>query len=156
VQGQQTGSAGLTEISVECAGPTLAELLREFPPGAYQILGTALDGSLHLGTATLTSQFPGLFGLVSPAPGATLATEAVFVSWSPSPGARDYELEIEQESIGMSFSIRLSPDQIAFHVPPEILEHGQTYDISLTVRGDTDNELEVETSFSTAPRAFGG
>jgi hypothetical protein len=155
LQGQRTGSAGLTEVSVECEAPTLAELLREFPPGTYRVLGTALDGSLLLGTAALTTQFPGLFSLVSPVPGSTLATEAVFVSWTPSAGARDYELEIEQEAIGMSFSIRLPPEQIAFHVPPEILEHAQNYDISLTVRGDTDNELEIETSFSTAPRASG-
>ena len=147
---QPASALGLSEVALECKGSTLAEVLREFAPGVYQVRGTTADGSKVEGSVVLAAQFPGLFHVLAPLAGAPVPIDEVVIAWTPSRGASVYTLEIEQADSAMSFTTRLPPGQTSFHVPAQILERGQNYDISLTVRGDTDNEFELEAAFVTA------
>lgn len=140
---------GISELSLECEGVTLATALREFPPGDYFVEATTIDGGLVEGTVELRAGLPGLFAVVSPAAGEALSADDVTIAWTPSRGAARYLLEVEQEETEFSFSITLSPSRTHFTLPAHVLEPGRPYEYSLVVQGDTDNELEVEGSFVT-------
>jgi len=140
-------ASGLAEIELESEGETLRELLENFPCGAYFVEATCVDGVLVEGFATLKPRLPGFFGVVVPLPGERVAHADLTLAWTPSEGAAGYSLEIEQEELDFSLEIQLPPSQTSFRVPAHVLLPGQTYEYSLAVRGDTDNELEVEGKF---------
>ena len=146
-----TRALGVFETELEFEAETLADLLREIPPGAYRVVGTAADGARFQGAVEFAPELPGPFRLLSPPPGAQLGLEDVVFEWTPARGAAAYTLEIEDEDLGMTYETRLSPAQTFFQVPAAILTAGRSYDISLTVSGDTDDELELETRIQTAP-----
>ena len=56
---------------------------------------------------------------------------------------------MEQQGRGLSFEIELPDWQSSFTIPAELLRPNTAYDYSLAVEGDTDNELEVEGTFTT-------
>ena len=141
---------GISELALDCKDVTLRDALREYPPGNYLVQATTVDGASIEGTAKLERGFPGFFAVVSPLPQQVVRSENVTISWTPSRGASRYELEIEQDEIGFVYKVRLPPWQTSFELPARTLEPGTTYEFSLTVQGDTDNELEVEGSFVTA------
>lgn len=150
----QTRSTGISEISLECEGTRLREVLREFPPGEYLVQATTVDGRPVEGIARLRSRFPGYFEGLAPLDGETVLTEDVTIAWTPSQGAARYLLEIEQEDSGFSLEITLPASQTSFTVPSQILRPNQAYEYSLSVEGDTDNQLEIEGRFVT-PRVTG-
>jgi hypothetical protein len=145
-------ASGLAQIELEHEGATLAELLHDYPSGRYLVEATTPTGERIVGFTTLSTEFPGAFALLSPKPTTPVPMDAVKVAWTPARAADHYVLEIESDELGMSFEIELPATQTAFEVPAALLQPGQPYDISLTVRGDTDNELEVEGGFWTAQR----
>jgi hypothetical protein len=145
-----TRALGVFEAELEFEAATLADVLREIPPGAYRVVGTAADGARFQGAVEFAPQLPGPFRMLSPAPGAQLGLEDVVLEWTPSRGAAEYTVEIEDEELGMTYVTRLPAVQTLFQVPASILAAGRHYDISLTVSGDTDDELELETGFQTA------
>lgn len=147
-----TASSGVSELSLECEGASLREVLREFPPGDYFVRATTVDGLPVAGIARLHSRFPGLFAVVSPPDGEVVPEGGVTIAWTASRGAARYVLEVEQDESGFALEIALPPEHTSFTVPAEILRPGQAYEYSLTVEGDTDNQLEIEGGFVT-PRA---
>ncbi|MFN0007076.1 MAG: hypothetical protein ACKVXR_04140 [Planctomycetota bacterium] len=152
-------STGLAEISLECEGNSLRDVLREFPPGEYRVQATTLKGLPVEGIARLSNRFPGLFAAVAPIDGEVVPEGDVTIEWTSSRGAARYVLEVEQEESGFTLEVALIPGETRFTVPAQLLRPGVTYEYSLAVQGDTDNELEVEGRFATASgsagRAFG-
>ncbi len=145
----QAGALGIAEFALESEGASLAEVLDEYPPGEYAVEATCVDGRALAGRARLGSTLPGWFAVSSPLPGEVVDREQLTLSWTPARNAARYMLEIEQEELGFGFETWLPAGQTSFKVPAELLQRGVTYDYSLTVQGDTDNELEIEGRFVT-------
>lgn len=143
---------GIHELSLEAEGGTLAQLLEAYPPGDYEVEALTLAGDRLRGTARLGAAFPGPFRVLSPAAGDVLPPGDVLLTWSPARSAACYVLEIEQEQSGFSLELRMQPGERRCVIPAQVLRAGETYDYSLTVQGDNDNELELEGRF-VAPRA---
>lgn len=145
-----TGAAlGVSELALEWEGDTLAEALDTFPPGDYVVEAITVDGRALEGRVRLQSGFPGLFAVVSPLPGEIVPADGATLAWTLPRGAAGYTLEIEQPELGFALEVGLAPWQTSFTVPAELLEPGRTYEYSLAVQGDTDNELELEGAFAT-------
>lgn len=141
---------GVSELILETEGVTLGEVLRQYYPGDYRLEGTTIDGGRIEGTVKLSDRFPGFFTVLSPLPGGAPSPGDVTISWTPSRGAARYVLEVEQDELGFVFETRLPPWQTSFTIPAQVLQPGESYEYSLVVQGDTDNELEVEGGFVTA------
>jgi len=146
---------GVSELALECEGDTLAEALDAFPLGDYVVEATTVDGQALEGRVRLQSGFPGHFAVLSPLPGEIVQTDGATLAWTLPRGAAGYTLEIEQEELGFALEVGLAPWQTSFTVPAEMLQAGRTYEYSLAVQGDTDNELEVEGAFTTATAVKG-
>ncbi len=140
----------VTELMVECDGVTLGQAFGEYPAGLYHVEGRTMSGALVRGSVRLDHRFPGLFAVVRPRPGEVVAVEDATLTWTPSERAVRYLLEIEQDASGFSFELALPAGQTSFTVPQALLRPGECYEYSLSVEGDTDNELEVEGAFWTA------
>lgn len=152
LDGSDTMALGVSELALETEGVTLGEVLREYRPGEYRVEATTIDGVPIAGTVELGGGFPGFFSVLSPFPGEVISSGDVTISWTPSRGAARYVLEIEQDELGFVFETRLPPWQTSFTIPVQVLQPGETYEYSLVVQGDTDNELEIEGGFVTAGR----
>jgi hypothetical protein len=144
------GALGVSEVALECEGATLADALRAMPPGDYRVEALTVNGGRVEGRVTLHDGFPGLFAVVSPLPGEVVSAKEVTLTWTPARGAARYTLEVEQAELGFELETSLPPWQQSFTLPSALLEPGRTYEYSLAVRGDTDNELEIEGTFVTA------
>lgn len=140
---------GVSELALESEGVSLADALREFPPGHYSVEATTLEGAVLFGSVELSGDLPGLFSVVSPLPGECVAPESAQLSWTAARGAARYVLEIENEALGFGFELQLPAWQTSYALPPNMLQPGETYEYSLVVQGDTDNELEIEGTLLT-------
>jgi hypothetical protein len=146
----ERSALGVSELALETEGVALRSVLRAFPPGRYAVIATTMDGLSVEGTVELSGRFPAPFSVLSPSPGGPVPAGDVTIAWTPSAGAVRYVLEIEQDELGFSFETRLPPWTTQFTVPIQVLQRGETYDYSLVVQGDTDNELELEGTFVVA------
>ena len=144
------GLAG-SEISMETEGKSLREVLARYPVGTYKVHGLTWDGDSISGSVELSAHFPGQFTAGFEGKPRTVQIQSAELSWSPSRLAESYQLEIESESLNAEFSVRLPASATSFLIPVQLLAPDATYEYSLSVKGDTDNELEVEGSFTTAP-----
>ena len=147
---RERGACGLAAVEIESEAATLRDALREYPQGSYLVEALAVDGATIAGRAVLSARFPPAIEVLAPAPGATVPFGDVRIEWTPSAGAARYAIEIEQEELGLELSFELGPGATSFDVPVQVLQPGRAYEYSLAVRGDTDNELEVEGGFVTA------
>ena len=102
------------------------------------------------GSVYLSHELPGPFAVVSPLPDAVVATREATLAWTPSSRAARYILEIEQHELGFRLEVALPPLETSFTIPSGLLRTGERYEYSLTVEGDTDNELEIEGTFRVA------
>ncbi len=141
---------GVSEVALEYEG-SLRDVRREYPAGEYIVEATTLDGELVGGTVSLSHAFPGRFLVLSPQPADLVDAADATIAWTPAPGAKSYTLEIEHDASGFQLEIVLPPWQTHFTAGGPMLRPGETYEYSLAVQGDTDNELEYEGSFTTAP-----
>jgi hypothetical protein len=155
LEGPGRGTLGISELALECAGATLGDTLRAFPPGDYRVEATTVDGAWVKGRVTLRDGLPGLFAVVEPQPGELVLPEAATLTWTPARGAARYLLEIEQPELDFKLETTLPPWQLSFTLPAALLQPGRAYEYSLAVQGDTDNELELEGTFLTAPLTGG-
>ncbi len=138
---------GLSELKYEGAAVSLRELLRQFEPGAYRAMGKTLDGAEVEGWANLRIEFPGPFAVTTPTE-VPRSKDGVVIEWTPSRGAVEYRFEIESDAAGFSFEQTLPAHRTSITLPPGLLQNGEAYEYSLSVKGDTDNELEIEGSIS--------
>jgi hypothetical protein len=141
---------GAHEIEFGSEEASLALILREFPAGPYTVDGRTVSGRRVSASVELSHGLPGLFTVLAPRPNEVVPLSQATLSWSESAGAARYVLEVEQDELGFSLEVVLPPWITSFTVPEALLEPGVSYEYSLAVQGDTDNELEVEGSFHTA------
>jgi hypothetical protein len=134
---------GLREVELELASAALPELLARFPEGTYVVRVASALAAPSYGEVVLDHALPGRFKLLEPADG-ELSAERPTISWSPSPGACGYSVELEDEASGFAMELVLPSRVTSFRVPAELLAAGGTYELSLTAQGDTDNETEIE------------
>jgi hypothetical protein len=65
-----------------------------------------------------------------------------------------YQVVVEQEELGLVFSVDLPPDVTSIDVPASFIELGDQFKLEILVREVSGNQTAVETCFaigSTAP-----
>ncbi len=140
----------LNAIALGADGGSVGELLNTYPAGPYFVRGTTSHGLQVWGTVMLSPDLPARFHVVEPPDRGVLRRHAATLSWHPSAGAAQYTLEIEKDSGEHCLEVVLPTSCVSFTIPSEVLAAGSSYDYSLVARGDTDNEIEVEGSFTVA------
>lgn len=146
VLGSQTVAStrvGLQELELELASDFLPDLLARFPEGRYLVRATSALSAPIVEEVPFDHALPGRFRLIEPADG-EMRAERAELSWTPSPNARRYALEIEQPDGDFTMEVVLPASSTSFRVPAGVLVPGATYELSLTAQGDTDNETEIE------------
>lgn len=143
--------AALAELSFECEEVPLGRALAEYPAGEYRVEGTAVSGAPVRGTAHLSHEFPGPVAVLAPHPAEVVAGGDVEFSWTAAGGAARYVLEVEEPGGDFSLELELPRSRTRVTLPGALLGADRRYEYSLAVQGDTDNELEVEGAFVTAP-----
>jgi len=146
---QPNKTVSTREMSMELEGGSLSTLKAEYPEGWYRVEALTVKGELVTGSVRLEHKLPGPFAVLGPDPGVDVPFgENVTVAWTPSAGATRYLLEVENDLAEFSINLALPPSQTRFTLPGSLLVSSGEYDISLTVEGDTDNQLEFESRFT--------
>ncbi len=73
----------------------------------------------------------------------------LIITWSPVPGASAYELEIENEALGVEIEMELGPEITQISLPPEMLRPNSEYEIGLAVENELGNIIVSECVFET-------
>jgi hypothetical protein len=136
---------GASEISLEADAIPIAQALSVYPEGRYLLQGRTLGGAPVQAAVLLSHRFPGPFHVLPVEQTGPAGT--VTISWTASPGAVRYQLEVENDELGESFEFVLGAHRTSVSLPADLFVQGATYEVSLVSRGDTDNELEIETGF---------
>jgi len=150
-----------------------AKFFRRFPAGEYEIEGTTLDNKEMESVAELTHLLPAQpenirvnGSLLSPGcdeddPKMVTDTgEGLVISWAPVTLSHpelgetnqpifveQYEVVLEEEELGLVFSVELPPDENQVQVPQAFLELGEEFKLEILVREESHNQTAVETCF---------
>jgi hypothetical protein len=166
---------GLTELFFESAEPTFDELpprrfFRRFPQGEYEIEGITLRGEELESTAILTHVLPA-------PPGNIMVNEEgvpedcdedlvpsvaapVTISWDPVTSSHPelgitgvavevvrYQVVVEQEDLGLAFSVELPPAVTQVEIPQAFTDLGEEFKLEILVREASGNQTAVESCF---------
>ena len=166
---------GLTEIFFESAEPTFDELdpadfFRRFPAGEYEVEGITLEGEELESEVELTHLLPAPPGNIKlngiPAaedcdadPLPAVGTPVV-ISWDPVTLSHPdlgrtnepidvvrYQVVVEQEDLGLAFSVELPPDITEVQIPEAFTKLGEEFKFEILVREDSGNQTAVESCF---------
>ena len=138
---------GLAEVLIESAEPSIAQVKKAFPEGQYTFMARTVSGQRVEGTVTLSHD-------LLPAPSFTPQDEEVdpdhvVVSWSPVPGAAAYQVEVEQDDIGVNLTVTVGPDVTSLEIPSGFLEPDTEYEVGVATIAPTGNVSVAESSFTT-------
>jgi hypothetical protein len=167
---------GLTELFFESAEPTFDELapeefFRRFPEGEYQIEGTTLEGEELESTVMVTHLLPAPVENIEvngvpvpedcdegPVPS---VSGPVTITWDPVALSHPelgrtgepievvkYQVVVEQEELGLVFSLDLPPDVTSIDIPVGFLALGNEFKLEILVRETSGNQTAVETCFA--------
>ena len=140
---------GQGEILVESAEPSVAAVKKAFPAGPYLFVARTVSGQHVSGRVRLSHR-------LLPAPSFTPADEEdvdpdhAVVSWTPVPGAAGYQVEIEQDDLGDTFTVTVGPDVSSLEIPKGFLRPGTEYEIGVATLSPSGNVAVAESSFTTA------
>jgi hypothetical protein len=166
---------GLTELFFESAEPTFDDLpprrfFRRFPQGEYEIEGTTLRGEELESAAILTHVLPAppedimVNGMAVPEDcdegPVPVVTPPVIITWGavtsshPELGITGvavevvrYQVVVEQEDLGLSFSVELPPAVTVVEIPQAFTDLGEEFKVEILVREDSGNQTAVESCF---------
>lgn len=167
---------GLTELFFESAEPTFDELppeafFQRFPEGEYEIEGKTLDKEELESIAVLTHLLPAPVENImvnwvavpescdaDPIPS---VAAPVVVSWDPVTESHPdlgrtgepievdrYQVVVEQEDLGLVYSLDLPPSQTEVELPEAFTDLGEEFKLEILVREASGNQTAVETCFA--------
>ena len=166
---------GLTELFFESAEPTFDELSPEeffnrFPEGIYEIEGLTLERDKLESEVELTHLMPAPAGNVrvsgiaaaencdvEPLP---VVSQPVIISWDPVTGSHPYlgrtgeaievdryQVVVEQEELGLDFSVNLPPYVTELEIPAGFIALGEEFKFEILVREESGNQTAIESCF---------
>lgn len=161
------GEQGGTELFLESAEPTLAELpleqlLERFPEGRYRFRGTGLEGERYVGSARLTHDLPDGPTLVSPLEGGSPQdprdTTVVWEPVDPPNGSPiiGYQVLVVQPETGITalpkvvLDVMMPPTATSMAVPPGFLLPGTEYEWEVLAIEQGGNQTLSSSFFTTS------
>ncbi len=149
---------GLTELFSESSEPPFGEFsldrFRElFPEGEYRFEVTAVDGTLMVGTATLSHDFPAGPVITSPVEDSELPRNDVVVRWEPVTEPAGIEiggyqvLVVQEEPVVRTLSADLPADATRLTIPAGFLQRGVEYKVEVLAVAASGNKTLSERSF---------
>ena len=153
------GQQGVTELFFESAEPsfdvqTLDELLALFPEGVYRFEGTTTEGKKVRGKTRLKHAIPDAPVLVHPVEDGSVFFDDAVIQWmavADPPGSRiiGYQVIVETDDDGMSFTVDLGRDARRVRVPPEFMDPGTEYKFEVLAIEKNGNRTASEREFTT-------
>jgi hypothetical protein len=168
---------GLTEIFFESAEPTFDELppkkfFRRFPAGEYEIEGVTLRNKEMESMVRLTHLLPAppeniqingtpLFEGCDDEPVEIKENgNGLLIEWAPVTTSHpelgitgrnifieQYEVVLENEDLGLVFSVELPPDVTEIQIPRAFSDLGEEFKLEILAREKSHNQTAVETCF---------
>ncbi len=150
VQFNATGNfaeLGITELRLESAEPSPAEVLALFPPGEYKFRGKTVEGERLVGEGELSHDLltPPTF---TPSDGEEVDLEEVEVEWY-APGAELVEIIIESDDSEAVFDVIVEADVESLDVPEQFFEPNTEYKIEILSISENGNKTITESTFVT-------
>jgi hypothetical protein len=140
---------GLTEMSSETSEPDITSAFVAYPEGDYTFTGTAFDGTIVTGVATLSHTVPTAPVVTAPKDGAEISKHKALVKWDLDPTVDHYWVEIEQEDPPVDYTIQLPPGVHKFKFPSSLLLDGASYNVGVAAVGANGNATVSEVGFDT-------
>ena len=164
---------GYREFYLESPESGLDAITAAYPEGSYLLVGTSTARDQLVGLVELSHELPEAPAILTPPADSTVSPdEDLVISWEPVDGADDYIVELElveedegegngegegdgegeegDEGLDVELAFEVSADITAITIPAALLSPGSTYEVSVAVEGeDNDNLTEVETEFAT-------
>ena len=142
---------GITELFFESAEPSPAEVLANFPPGAYSFEGITVNHAALSGTAILSHDLPPAPVFVSPLTGEEVSPVDLVIEWNAIAGLEAYEVIVANEEAGLSMTVRLPGTVTTLTVPNEFLDADASYKSEILSIAPNGNKTITEIAFDTAP-----
>ena len=138
---------GITELRLESAEPSPAQVLALFPPGEYKFRGKTVHGDKLVGEGELSHDLlpPPTF---TPSDGEEVDPEDAEVEWD-APGAELVEVIIESDESEAVFDVIVEADTESLEIPEEFLEPGTEYKIEILAIAENGNKTITESTFVT-------
>ncbi len=166
---RQLRTQSMSGIFFESAEPPnsevpIAEILRRFPEGQYQVSGQTADGSRLTGAATFTHNIPAIPVITFPADESTVPATNLTVRWNHVTQTLDgrpllrtgYEVILTKDGVvdpnGFSapaLSIHVPPSVTSLTVPNQFLERNSRYEIEIIVLETSGNQTIASLFFQT-------
>ena len=73
------------------------------------------------------------------------------ITWDPIPGIARFQVIVENEDLGVSFTIDLAASVTELRVPPTFLQPGTEYKAEVLAIAGTGNRTIAEGTFKTLP-----
>jgi len=150
---------GLTELFSESSEPpfgefSLARFKELFPEGEYRFEATGIDGTLMVGTATLSHDFPAGPTIVAPEEDATVEASAVVVAWEPVTEPAGIVIDgyhvllVQEEPVLRTFSADLPATATSLTIPAEFVQPGVEYKVEVVAVAESGNKTLSELTFT--------
>ncbi len=144
----QFSELGITELRLESAEPSPAEVLALFPPGEYQFRGRTVNGDELVGEGELSHDLLPAFSF-TPTDGEVVDPEETVVEWN-APGAELVEIIIGSDDFEACFDVIVEGDEGDLDIPEQFLEPNTEYKIELLAIAENGNKTIVESTFVTS------
>lgn len=154
------GTHGITGLSFESAEPPFDELALDkfkarFPEGTYRFFGRAIDGSILVGEAQFTNDFPDAPVITNPVREGVLDLSDPVIRWelvSPPGGSPIVHCEIivSRDDPALGFSVELPPTAMNVTIPSEFLGPGEAFKVEVLAKEASGNQTITEVSFTTS------
>jgi hypothetical protein len=143
---------GIREFAFESPEREGDAILAAYPEGAYKFRGVSVTGERFRSRDRLSHHLPEPTVITNPVQDAVVGTNALTIRWAAVPGAAEYQLEFENESIDPEqvLTVNLPAHRTSFKVPSSLLVPGSDYQVGVATVGQNGNIVVVETTFATA------
>ena len=129
----------------------VASIKAAYPEGVYTFDASTAAGVKFHGTSTLRHTLPATATGVRPAAEAEdVPVKGLVISWTPARNLAAYVIAVEQDSLEVSVSAKLSGSATSFTVPDGFLAPGMEYVLSIGTMTSEGNTSYVESTFTTA------
>lgn len=147
----EASTLGIRQFRFESPEPRDVESLKSaYPEGLYTFDGvTTTGGKLH-STSTLNHTLPAAVSILRPLADARgVGVKDLEIAWTSAKNPAACIVEIEQDKLEVSITVKLTGSATRFAVPNGFLFPGTEYQLGIGAVSDKGNISFVETTFTT-------